>query len=67
MIYTWKCNDCGELNEVNRDVEDYRVPPKECTKCKGKEFTRKITVTPTMFEDAYDKGVFEKIWRHPNL
>lgn len=67
MIYTWEC-PCGNRTEVNRPVSQYRREPDEvCNQC-GFMYSEKIIgVTPVMFEKAYDSGVFERTWKHPNL
>lgn len=61
-VYTWKCKNCGERVEVVRSVEDYKVPPPPSKH----EWERIITVTPVMWEDARDKGVFEQNYKWPS-
>ncbi len=70
MIYQWRCITCGEDAEVERHLDDIDLWPSRneagCM-CDG-EWKRVITsVRPVMFEQAYDSGVLERTWRHPNL
>lgn len=77
MIYTWKCSKCDTRVEVERTVADIDVAPGVCPGCYEAtphlkvwplaDWKRVIGVTPVMFEKAYDSGVFERIWKHPNL
>ncbi len=71
MIYTWECTNCGNRVEVTRSLSKYDSPPKhedlQNGTCSKPKFKKIIGVTPVMFEKAYDSGVFERIWKHPNL
>lgn len=77
MIYTWRCN-CGHQVEVERRLKDYNIGPTGKTQGDmgeapkheyhdDQKWTRVLTGTPVMFEDAYDSGVLERIWKHPKL
>lgn len=77
MRYTWRCN-CGHQVVITRRVADYNIGPTGPTQGdKGEvgdhkyhddqEWRKIITVTPVMFEQAYDTGVLERTWKHPNL
>lgn len=77
MIYTWRCK-CGHQVEVERRLKDCGIGPTGPTQGdKGEgshlplhddvEWKKIITVTPVMFEMAYDSGVLERVWKHPNL
>ena len=83
MIYTWECNNhnCSIRVEVERKLAQRDKTPGECPNWREHIRTidqslpfddqvgwkKIITVTPVMFEQAYDTGVLERIHRHPNL
>jgi len=70
--YEWKCKSCGEVVDVQRTVAERDIPPtmEEAGKVheQGMEdsnWKRIITATPVMWEDARDKGVFDRHYRWP--
>ena len=55
MIYTWKCTECGEVTEVQRSADDYKVPPDE----PKHDWTKIIVTAPTVpWCDLRDSGMF---------
>ncbi len=70
MIYIWRCITCGEEAEVDRHLGDIDLGPSRneaACMCDG-EWERIIKAAPgIMFEDAYDKGILERTWRHNEL
>ncbi len=46
MIYTWTCQSCDHVTDVNRSVKDIEVPPECCEGCKGHALKRTIPKRP---------------------
>ena len=75
LTYSWRCSICGKITEVERSIADCEVPPDECPHYKDAhdrvpeiavkgEWTKVITsAPPVMWEDARDKGVFDRIYK----
>jgi hypothetical protein len=69
MIYEWRCGTCHQVTEVHHSIADNEVPPDDpCMKCHiptyPQVWTKVITsAPPVMWEDARDKGVFDRIYR----
>ena len=51
MIYTWCCQNCKKLLEVERKLQDYEKPPEPgtCPDCGG-ELRRGMHPTPNVSE-----------------
>lgn len=41
-IYTWACEACEDMEEVERKFEDCYIPPEDCCKRCGEEKWRKL-------------------------
>jgi hypothetical protein len=69
--YDWRCKYCGETIEVTASIKERDVPPEVlCKNAVGGisvcGWERIISsATPVMWEDARDKGVFDRHYRWP--
>ena len=69
MIYTWRCQTCDQVVEVQRKVADYQLPPTDAeiagqsTACSGMcsstSFSRVIT-RPLRIFCHEDESVYER-------
>jgi hypothetical protein len=53
MIYEWQCKKCGKVQEVERKLAEYKVPPDN-----EHEWERVIGGTSTPFQHLRHAGVF---------
>lgn len=60
MIYTWRCEKCKEITEVDRRMSDSGVPPDKCSHCKETKDLKKVILSPppVPFEHLRNSGVF---------
>lgn len=67
--YTWRCQACKHTTEVVNTIANCELPPEgTCMTCNiptyPQAWTRIITAAPpVMWEDARDKGVFDRIYK----
>lgn len=45
MIYSWKCEACDAITEVDRKVADIDIPPENCN-CGSTKFTQRVILPP---------------------
>ena len=69
MIYEWKCDECGEVVEVRRTVDDYERGPTygdDELRCGHDEegYYRIISRTSTPFEHLRDSGMLTRTHWH---
>jgi hypothetical protein len=48
MNYEWLCENCNTVTEVERRLEDYKIPPDKCKTCgrSGNTLIKTITSPP---------------------
>lgn len=70
--YDWRCKQNGAVVEVKRSVAERDIPPtmEEAGEVyepgmEDSDWVRIISSTPVMWEDARDKGVFDRHYRWP--
>lgn len=66
MIYEWKCKTCGQIEEVERSIDDRGIPPaKKSTKKTLEEYNKgcahewvRVFNNSVPFQGLRDKGIF---------